>query len=505
MYRGLGELRRACRRNRPNPPPGRAASDYDSGVSGAPTVLVMAAGEGTRMRSSVPKVLHRVCGRPMIAWPVFAALEAGADKITVIVSPDHDLSPALPNGVETVVQPEADGTGGAVRAARELLGDGDTVLVLSGDHPLISAELITNLLDAHRSSGAAATVMTIELDEPGSYGRIVRDAGGDLERIAETKNPGDATPEELAIRETNTGTYVFAAEPLTEMLGRITNDNAQGEYYLGDVLPLMRGAGLEVATYRTEDQAVNLGVNTRVELADVNREARRRILDALMLAGVTVVDPDATWIDADVEIERDATIEPGCFLRGATRVGRGAVVGPFTTLVDTVLGSGATALYSHLVACEVLDRCSVGPFTYIRPHTTLREGAKAGAFVEIKASDVGPGSKVPHLSYVGDAEIGEDANVGAGAITANWDGFRKHRTVIGDHVRIGVDTALVPPVHVGDAAYTGAGSVITEDVPPGALGISRPEQRNVEGYAEKVAREATTDQEEEAKRGKAST
>lgn len=465
----------------------------------------MAAGEGTRMRSSVPKVLHRVCGRPMIAWPVLAARDAGAGKIAVIVSPDRDISPGLPNGVETVVQPEADGTGGAVRAALHHLGDADTVLVLSGDHPLVSSELIAELLEAHRSAGAAATVVTTELDEPGSYGRVIRGSDGQLERIVEAKNPGDATPEQLAIHEINTGTYAFATGALTEMLGRITNDNAQGEYYVGDVLPLMREAGLGVATYRAEDEAVNLGVNTRVELALANREARRRILEAHMLAGVTVVDPDATWIDADVEIGPDATIEPGCLLRGATRVGQGAVVGPFTTLVDTVLGSGATALYSHLVACEVLDRCLVGPFTYIRPRTTLREGARAGAFVEIKASDVGPGSKVPHLSYIGDAEIGEDANIGAGSITANWDGFRKHRTVIGDHVRIGVDTALVAPVHVGDAAYTGAGSVITGDVPAGGLGISRPEQRNVEGYAEKAAREATTDQDEEAKRGKAST
>jgi bifunctional UDP-N-acetylglucosamine pyrophosphorylase/glucosamine-1-phosphate N-acetyltransferase len=465
----------------------------------------MAAGEGTRMRSSVPKVLHRVCGRPMIAWPVLAARDAGAGKIAVIVSPDRDISPGLPNGVETVVQPEADGTGGAVRAALDHLGDADTVVVLSGDHPLVSSELIAELLEAHRSAGAAATVVTTELDEPGSYGRIIRGSDGQLERIVEAKNPGDVTPEQLAIHEINTGTYAFATGPLTEMLGRITNDNAQGEYYVGDVLPLMREADLGVAIYRADDDAVNLGVNTRVELADANREARRRILEAHMLAGVTVIDPDATWIDADVEIGPDATIEPGSLLRGATRVGQGAVVGPFTTLIDTVLGPGSTALYSHLVACEVLDRCSVGPFTYIRPRTTLREGARAGAFVEIKASEVGPGSKVPHLSYVGDAEIGEDANIGAGSITANWDGFRKHRTVIGDHVRIGVDTALVAPVHVGDAAYTGAGSVITGDVPAGALGISRPEQRNVEGYAEKAAREATTDQEQEAKRGKPST
>jgi bifunctional UDP-N-acetylglucosamine pyrophosphorylase/glucosamine-1-phosphate N-acetyltransferase len=463
----------------------------------------MAAGEGTRMRSSLPKVLHPVCGRPMVAWPVLAAREAGAGRIAVITSPGIDLSPALPDGVETVVQPQADGTGGAVRAALDLVRDADTVVVLSGDHPLVSANVVTELLDAHRAAGAGATVTTTELDQPGSYGRIVRDAEGRVERIVEAKHAGDATPDELAIREINTGTYAFAAGPLAEALGRIDNDNAAGEYYVGDVLPLMRAAGLTIAAHRSADVNVSLGVNTRVELAEANAEARRRILAGHMLAGVTVVDPAATWIDADVEIEPDATIEPGCTLRGLTRVGRGATVGPLTTLVDTVIGPAATVRHSYLVECELLDRCSVGPFAYIRPRTTLREGAKAGAFVEIKASDVGPGSKVPHLSYVGDAEIGEDANIGAGAITANWDGFRKHRTVIGDHVRVGVDTALVAPVHVGDAAYTGAGSVIAEDVPAGALGISRPPQNNVEGYAEKkAAREAQTEEGDEATRGK---
>jgi bifunctional UDP-N-acetylglucosamine pyrophosphorylase/glucosamine-1-phosphate N-acetyltransferase len=474
-------------------------------VSDAPTVLIMAAGEGTRMRSSVPKVLHQVCGRPMIAWPVLAARQAGAERIAVIASPDRELSPVLPDGVETVVQPDPDGTGGAVRAALELVRDAETVLVLSGDHPLVSAEVICELLGTHRSANAVATVMTTELDDPAGYGRIVRDSDGQIERIVEVKKPGDATPAQLAIREVNTGTYAFDASSLIDALDHLTNDNAQGEYYLGDVLPPLREAGGRIAAYRASDQAVNLGVNTRVELAVANREARRRILTAHMLAGVTVIDPDATWVDADVQIEPDATIEPGCTLRGATRVGQGAVVGPFTTLIDTVLGSGAAARHSYLVECEVLERCTVGPFTYIRPRTTLREGAKAGAFVEIKGSEIGPGAKVPHLSYVGDAEIGEDANIGAGSITANWDGFRKHRTVIGDHVRIGVDTSLVAPVNVGDAAYTGAGSVITEDVPAGALGISRPEQDNVEGYAERTAREASRQESEEAKQGEKET
>jgi len=464
----------------------------------------MAAGEGTRMRSSLPKVLHPVCGRPMVAWPVLAAREAGAGRIAVIVSPGDDLSAALPDGVETVVQPQPDGTGGAVRAALDLVHGSEQVVVVNADHPLLSAEMLEELLAAHRDAGAAATVLSVEVDDPGAYGRLVRDEGGAFERIVETKHPEGVPPEVLAIREINTNTFVFDAPALADALGRITNENPAGEYYIGDVLPLLRDEGRGVLIHRTDDAAVNLGVNTRVELAEANREARRRILEAHMLGGVTIVDPDSTWIDAGVEIEPDATIEPGCSLRGATRIGEGAVVGPLTTLIDTSLGPAATARHSYLVECDVLERCSVGPFAYIRPRTTLREGARAGAFVEIKASDVGAGSKVPHLSYVGDAEVGEDANIGAGSITANWDGFRKHRTVIGDHVRIGVDTALVAPVHVGDAAYTGAGSVITRDVPPGALGISRPDQQNVEGYSEKTAEEAKRQEAEEAKPGESS-
>jgi bifunctional UDP-N-acetylglucosamine pyrophosphorylase / glucosamine-1-phosphate N-acetyltransferase len=464
----------------------------------------MAAGEGTRMRSSLPKVLHPVCGRPMVAWPVLAAREAGAGRVAVIVSPGQDLSAALPPGVETVVQPQPDGTGGAVRAALDLIRDSEHVIVLNADHPLISAAMLKELLAAHRDAGAVATVLSVEVDDPGSYGRLLRDESGAFAQIVETKHREGVSPEVLAIHEINTNTFVFDAPALADALGQITNDNTAGEYYIGDVLPLLREDGRAVVVHRTDDSTVNLGVNTRVELAEASREAHRRILERHMLAGVTVVDPAAAWIDADVVIEPDATIEPGCLLRGATRVGRGAVVGPFTTLIDTVLGAEAAARHSHLVECEVLDRCSVGPFTYIRPRTTLREGAKVGAFVEIKGSEIGAGSKVPHLSYVGDAEVGEDANIGAGSITANWDGFRKHRTVIGDHVRIGVDTALVAPVNVGDAAYTGAGSVITRDVPPGALGISRPEQENIEGY-EKTARESKAQEGEEAKQGERTT
>jgi bifunctional UDP-N-acetylglucosamine pyrophosphorylase/glucosamine-1-phosphate N-acetyltransferase len=447
----------------------------------------MAAGEGTRMRSSLPKVLHPVCGRPMVAWPVLAAHEAGAGRIAVIASSDRDLTAGLPNGTEIVIQPEPDGTGGAIRAAHDIVRDSETVVVLSGDHPLITGEIVAALLETHRAAGAAATVMTVELDDPGAYGRIVRDDSGDIERIVETKRPDEVDPEILAIREINTGTYVFDADPLTEALDNLTNDNSAGEYYIGDVLPMFRAAGRRVVAHQASDPNVNLGVNTRVDLAAVTAEARRQILERHMLAGVTIIDPSSTWIDADVEIAADATIEPGSALRGSTTVGADSIIGPHSTLIDSTVGEQARVVSSHLHSATVGNLASVGPFTYLRPETVLQDRAKAGAFVEIKKSEIGEGAKVPHLAYVGDAEVGADANVGAGSITANYDGRNKNPTKIGEGARISVNTSLVAPVSVGDGAYTGAGAVIREDVPDGALAVSTNDQRNIEGYAERKA------------------
>jgi bifunctional UDP-N-acetylglucosamine pyrophosphorylase / glucosamine-1-phosphate N-acetyltransferase len=444
----------------------------------------MAAGEGTRMRSSLPKMLHPVCGRPMVAWPILAAREAGAGRVAAIVSPGRDISAGFPDEVETVVQPQPDGTGGAVRAALPLIEEAETVLVLSGDHPLISVETVSALLEAHASSDAAATMLTIELDDAGSYGRVVRGPGGEVERVVEAKAAGDADPEQLEIREINAGTYVFDAAPLAVALAGLSNDNAQGEYYLPDAFPALREAGHTVAAHLADDLAVTMGVNNRADLAAVEAEARRRILARHMLAGVTVVDPASTWIDVGVEIAADARIEPGTSLRGATAVGAGSVVGPLSTLIDTRLGEEVAVPHSYLVECDVLDGCSVGPFAYLRPGAQLEEGAKAGTFVEVKASRIGAGAKVPHLAYIGDADVGAGSNLGAGTITANYDGFRKHRTTIGRDVRIGVDTMLIAPVEVGDAAYTGAGAVIKNDVPEGALAVSENDQRNIEGYAE---------------------
>jgi bifunctional UDP-N-acetylglucosamine pyrophosphorylase/glucosamine-1-phosphate N-acetyltransferase len=454
-------------------------------------VLIMAAGEGTRMRSSVPKMLHPVCGRPMVAWPVLAAREAGAERVCVIVSPERNLSAALTEGTETVVQSHPDGTGGAIRAALDVIAGADTVVVLNGDHPLVTGEHLQQVAQVHRDAKAAATVVTVDRDDPESLGRVVRDAAGEFERIVETKHPEGIAPEILAIHEVNTNTFAFDAAALADAISRIDNDNAAGEYYIGDALKLLREEGKRVIAHKVDDVTVNIGVNNRAELATVAAEVRRRILERHMLAGVTVTDPGATWIEADVEIEPDAVIEPGTTLRGQTRIGRASIVGPNTTLIDSTIGAEVTAPHSYVVQSEVADGCSVGPFAYLRPGTVLAEGAKAGTFVELKNTRVGRGTKVPHLSYLGDADVGDETNVGAATITANYDGFRKHRTKIGNRVHTSVDTTLVAPVSIGDGAYTGANSAITEDVPPGALGIARPKQENIEGYADKKAREQT--------------
>ena len=341
-------------------------------------MLVMAAGEGTRMRSSLPKMLHPVCGRAMVAWPIIAAREAGAGRVVAIDSPNQNIVPGLPDKVQIVTQPQPDGTGGAVRAALPLVEEAETVLVLSGDHPLITAENITGLLDAHVKAGAAATLLTIELDDPGSYGRVVRTPSGEVERIVETKAVGDADAAQLEIREINAGTYAFQAGPLAEALAKLSNDNAQGEYYLPDVVPVLREAGNAVAAQLSDDLAVTMGVNNRADLAAVEAEARWRILERHMLAGVTVVDPASTWIDADVEIAADARIEPGTSLRGQTVVGAGSTVGPLSTLIDSKLGENVAVPHSYLVECAVGDGAQVGPFAYLRPGAELEPGGQGG-------------------------------------------------------------------------------------------------------------------------------
>jgi bifunctional UDP-N-acetylglucosamine pyrophosphorylase/glucosamine-1-phosphate N-acetyltransferase len=385
------------------------------------------------------------------------------------------------------VQAEPNGTGGAVLAAAEHLVTDAPVLVLNGDVPLLTPQVIAGLVDAHGSNGAAATMMTMILADPSGYGRVVRDASGAVERVVETKRPGDATPREMEIPEVNAGIYAFDGPALRDALGRVGTDNAQAEIYLPAALEVLRAGGARVAAHSVDDPSVLLGVNDKVELATVRAIAQQRIREAHMRAGVTMVDPASTVIDVDVRIGADTVIEPSTFLRGATAVGERATVGPLTTVIDSTIRDEATVVHSYLQGAEVHAGATVGPFAYLRPGAVLRDGAKAGTFVEIKNSDIGAGSKVPHLSYVGDTDVGPGSNLGAATITANYDGRRKHRTTIGAGVRTSVDTTLVAPVSVGDGAYTGAGSVITDDVPAGALAIARARQENVEGYAERRA------------------
>jgi bifunctional UDP-N-acetylglucosamine pyrophosphorylase/glucosamine-1-phosphate N-acetyltransferase len=451
------------------------------------SAVVMAAGQGTRMRSALPKVLHELCGRPMVAWPVQAAQEAGAQRVVVVGSPGIDLAPALPHGVQTAVQPVADGTGGAVLAALAQTVAGAPVVVLSGDVPLVSAQAIGELVAGHAASGAAATMVTTHLDDPSGYGRVVRDADGHVARVVETKADGDATPEERRIREVNTGIFCFDHAALSDTLPRVGTANAQGERYLPEVLTLLREQGAVVAAHVVEDPGLVLGVNDRVALAEVRAVAQRRILEAHMRAGVTVVDPGSTLVDVGVTIGQDTIIEPSTYLRGTTTVGARAHLGPDTTIVDSTLHDAVTVRHSYVQEAELQTGATVGPFAYLRPGAVLRDGAKAGSFVEIKNSDIGAGTKVPHLSYIGDADVGAGANLGAATITANYDGRTKvkSRTTIGDGVRTGVDTTLVAPVSLGERSYTAAGSVVTDDVPAASLAVARARQRNIEGYADR--------------------
>ena len=458
--------------------------------------VILAAGQGTRMRSEVPKPLHELCGRPLVLWPVRAALDAGIDRVVVVDGPGRAVAEVLPEEVAVAVQDEPLGTGHAVLCAAEELRGADTLVVLAGDVPLVSAEVLRGLLATHEAAGAGATMATMVLEDATGYGRVVRSPDGSVQRVVETKRPEDATPDELAIHEVNTGLLAFDAAPTLEALRDVRPDNAQGEVFLPDVLPPLAAAGRRIAAHVVDDAALTLGVNDRADLALVRAHAQRRIHERHMRAGVTIVDPGSTQIDADVDLGVDTMVEPFCFLRGVTSVGGGCRIGPLTTVVDSELGHGVSVRHSYLDSCQVLDGATVGPFAYLRPKALLREGAKVGTFVEVKNSDVGAGAKVPHLSYLGDADVGEDTNLGAGTITANYDGFRKHRTEIGARVHGGVHVSLVAPVALGDDSWTAAGSVITKEVPPGALGVARARQRNVLDYARRVEERVRADEEQ---------
>jgi bifunctional UDP-N-acetylglucosamine pyrophosphorylase/glucosamine-1-phosphate N-acetyltransferase len=451
------------------------------------TVLIMAAGQGTRMRSDLPKVLHRICGKPMVEWVIEAANEAGASRVVCVVRPGDGVREGLPDGVEVAEQREGEGTGAAVLAARDCVQPGPFV-VLSGDHPLVTPGQIADLLSQHREARAAATLLTTELQDPAGYGRIVRDGDGEFERIVETKDADGVSPEELAIREINLGTYVFEAPGLFDGLERVVNQN--GERFLTGAFPLLKADGAQIVTCLTDDLDIAHGVNDRAGLMEAEELAQRRILEEHARAGVTFLHRATTRVEANVTIGVDTVVGPGVSLLGDTSVGSGSTIGPHTTARDSSIGDGASVVHSFLVEVEVQDGATIGPFAYLRPGTVVRHNAKVGTFVEVKNSDVGAGAKVPHLSYIGDADIGEGSNLGASTITANYDGRRKHRTKLGKSVKTGVHTSLIAPVDVGDRAYTGAGSTITEDVPEGALGVARPKQRNIEGYSDRVEEES---------------
>ena len=447
------------------------------------TALVMAAGRGTRMHSSLPKVLHPVCGKPMVEWVIDAARGAGAGEVVCVTRPGDGVAGGLPRGVTVAEQREGEGTGAAVLAARASAPAGGTVLILSGDHPLLSSALIDELVATHQRERAAATLLTTDQLDPSGYGRIVRADDGSVERIVETKHTAGLSAEELALGEINIGTYAFAAEQLWAALDEVAEE--RGERYLTHVFGLLRARGERVVSHLTGDVLSAMGVNSRADLMEVDARAQRRILEQHARSGVTFLAPDSTRVEAGVAIGADTTVWPGVTLRGATAVGAGCELGPQTTLTDSTLAEGVNAPHSFLVGATVEAGATLGPFAYLRPGAHIGARAKIGTFVEVKNSRIGAETKVPHLSYLGDADVGARSNIGAGNITANYDGRDKHRTTIGDGVRTSVDTSFVAPVHVGDGAYTGAGSVITDDVPEGALGIARARQENVEGYAQR--------------------
>lgn len=448
-------------------------------------VIVLAAGEGTRMKSATPKVLHRIGGRSLLGHALVTARSLEPEHLVVVVRHERDAVAGHVADVDPKAlvadQDEVKGTGRAVECGLAMLPTDltGTIVVTYGDVPLLTPDTLAALVAAHAGTGSAVTVLTAEVADPTGYGRVLRGEDGEIVGIVEHR---DATPAQRAVREINSGIYAFDAEFLAEALQRVDSANTQGERYLTDVLRLARDAGLAVTAVGTQDVWEVEGVNDRVQLAALGRELNRRLLLEWMRAGVTVIDPDTTWVEVDVQLAPDVTLLPGTQLQAGTRVDPGATIGPDTTLTGCVVEAGATVVRSHGSGARIRSGANVGPFSYLRPGTDLGPKGKIGAFVETKNAEIGAGSKVPHLSYVGDAVIGEGSNIGAATVFVNYDGVHKHRTMVGDQVRIGSDTMLVAPVTIGDGAYTAAGSVITDDVPPGAMAVARGRQRNVEGW-----------------------
>ncbi|MFV0319596.1 MAG: bifunctional UDP-N-acetylglucosamine diphosphorylase/glucosamine-1-phosphate N-acetyltransferase GlmU [Microbacterium sp.] len=448
-------------------------------------IIILAAGQGTRMKSALPKVLHPIAGRPLVSHVLSTARDLEAGYIRVVLRHERDrVAEAIDDGgpdLEIVDQDDIPGTGRAVEVALQQLpvGFGGDVLVLSGDVPLLRAGELAELLQTHRTSGAAATLLSARMTDPTGYGRVVRGGDGSVERIVEQQ---DATPDEAAIDEINAGVYVFRATQLRAQIGGLDTANAQGERYLTDVIALLRRAGEAVAAATAPDPRVALGVNDRVQLAEAAGILNERIVRRWQREGVTVTDPATTWIDETVTLAPDVTILPNTQLLRATAVATGATIGPDTTLTDCEVGEDAVVRRTEANLAVIGARVAVGPFAHLRPGTVLAADVKLGAFVETKNAQVGEGTKVPHFIYLGDAEVGVGANIGAGTITANYDGVNKHRTVVGDYAKTGAHNVFVAPVRIGDGAYTGAGTVVRKDVPPGALALLAAPQRNIEGW-----------------------
>lgn len=443
--------------------------------------VILAAGKGTRMKSQLPKVLHTVGGKPMVQHVIAAARACGAERILAVVGYGAaQVREVLPPDVACVLQEQQLGTGHAVAQVQSQLADfSGTVLVLCGDTPLLTGDLLTALYTAHTQAQAAATVLTACLDDPAGYGRVLRAADGAVSRIVEEK---DATPEQRQVQEVNTGIYCFAKEALFDALAQVDRQNRQGEYYLTDVIQILRGRGAKVWAQTAPDPAATLGVNSRAQLAVAERVLRQRKLAAVMDSGVTIMDPASTFIDAEVTIGADTVIYPYTWLEGRTVIGSDCRIGPGTRLTDVTVGDGAALQFTYAHECRVGDAATIGPYVHLRPHTDLAARVHVGNFVEVKNSTVGVGSKIPHLSYMGDTDIGAGVNIGSGTITVNYDGRKKHRTVIEDHAFVGCNTNLVAPVRVGAGAYIAAGSTITDDVPAQALGIARARQTNIDGW-----------------------
>lgn len=451
------------------------------------TALILAAGKSTRMRSKKPKFLHNLCGKPMLMHIVDAVEKSGADRIVVVIGHGgEDVKALLGHRVEYAWQLEAKGTGHAVQMAMPLFekSAGETV-VLYGDCPLLQPETIRRLVEYHRQERASATVLTAELEDPTRYGRIIRNGEGQVTAIIEEK---DATPEQKKIKEINSGIYCFDTPALFAAIQKITPANAQGEYYLTDVIAILRDEGRKIAGLMIPDPVEIMGPNNRAQMSEAEREMRRRINDFHMSRGVTLIDPAATYIDSDVTIGADTVIYPGCLLQGKTTIGEDCVIGPHTRLIDSRLADGVQIQYSVMIESEAEEGAVIGPFTYIRPGSVLATRSKAGAFVELKKAKVGENSKVPHLTYAGDVTIGSGVNIGAGTIVVNYNGKTKNHTVVEDNAFVGCNTNLVAPVRVGKGAYVAAGSTITEDVPPGSLAIARERQVIKEGWADKFNR-----------------